>query len=353
MTLTDRILQHILHHQGDFNALALAVFEHQYTHCKPYQHYCQPCEKTPDTIQHWHEIPAVSTDVFRFFDISTQPLGDARYIFQTSGTTQKIPPFVKGGARGILGRHYYHDMQLYDAAIQMSFMRGLAMTGKNTFRVLTPTFHDVPTSSLFYMFQQVLRWYGDAHSQHYCTPDYVVDCEKLHADLLEDIHQQRPVVLLGTAFSLLNFCDYLTINNITLQLPPNSRLLETGGLKGRAREISREALYDLFKTPLGLPLDHCFSEYGMTELSSQCYSEPNSAIFSSPHWMPVRIIHPETNNDVAIGETGLIQFFDLANETAISAIITSDLAIKLADNRFQLIGRSPKAVLRGCSMAFE
>ena len=85
MTLTHRILHHILHHQGDFNHLALEIFQYQYTHCQSYQHYCQQCNKTPDNVQHWHEIPAVSTDVFRFFDISTKPLSDARYVFQTSG----------------------------------------------------------------------------------------------------------------------------------------------------------------------------------------------------------------------------------------------------------------------------
>jgi hypothetical protein len=103
---------------------------------------------------------------------------------------------------------------------------------------------------------------------------------------------------------------------------------------------------------LGLPLKHCFSEYGMTELSSQCYSLPNSHHFISPSWMPVQIINPETNQEVAVGETGLVQFFDLANVTAVSAIITSDLAIK-HEKGFELVGRAPKAVLRGCSTAFE
>jgi len=201
------------------------------------------------------------------------------------------------------------------------------------------------------MFQKIVAWHGDAASRFYFK-DNVLDCAQLMQDLQEDSAQNRPVVLLGTAFSFVNFCDYLTERQVHLALPKHSKLLETGGLKGRARTITRDDLYQLFSTQLGLASDHCFSEYGMTELSSQCYSRPNSHVFHSPAWMKIKIINVETGNDVEEGETGLVQFFDLANMTCVSAIITSDLAIKHA-NGFELIGRAAKAVLRGCSTAFE
>jgi hypothetical protein len=342
MSLTEAIREHIVTGEGDFNQLALAVFDHQFHQCQPYQRYCLQLNKTPQQIRTWQEIPAVSTEVFREFALTTSPISTAKYIFETSGTSQEKK-----------GRHYYHDMTLYDAAIQSSFMASLKLSKetKTIFRILTPSFNEISTSSLFYMFQKVVEWYGD-ESSHFYFKDNKMDCDQLINDLQEDIKLNRPVVLLGTAFSFVNFCDELIRRNLTLSLPEKSKLLETGGLKGRARVISRDELYHLFSAQLGLHPDHCFAEYGMTELSSQSYSPPSSPVFQSPHWMPVRIIHPETGEDVAEGESGLVQFFDLANYTAVSAIVTSDLAIKRTHG-FELIGRAPLAVLRGCSTAFE
>lgn len=348
LPLAQRILEHIHQETPDahthFNALALAVFAYQYECCEPYQRYCNQLDKGPENIKKWQEIPAVSTEVFREFSMSTLPIADALYVFQTSGTTSSLET---------KGKHYYHDMTLYDAAIRNSFMHGIGLgNAKPIFRVLTPSFQEISTSSLFYMFDKVLAWYGDEKSAFYFSNNELNN-EKLEEDLREDIVQNRPVVLLGTAFSYVNFCDYLTEKQTDLKLPYGSRLLETGGLKGRTRTVSRAELYDLFHTTLGLDLNCCYSEYGMTELSSQCYSIiPNSPVFTSPYWMPTQIIDPETDKEVNIGETGLVKFFDLANYSAISAIITSDLAIRHS-NGFELIGRAPKAVLRGCSTAFE
>jgi hypothetical protein len=202
------------------------------------------------------------------------------------------------------------------------------------------------------MFDKVRCWYGDEASDFYCNSNHELDAPRLFHDLAVDSAQQRPVVLLGTVFSFVNFCDYLQQHQLLLHLAPGSKILETGGLKGRTRTMSREALLHLLTTQLGVAATHCFSEYGMTELSSQCYSLANSPIFRAPPWMPVSIIRPEDGKEVAVGEKGLVQFFDLANYTAVSAIITSDMAIRHAQG-FELIGRAPKAVLRGCSTAFE
>lgn len=342
MSLTESILQYILNQTGDFNSLALQVFHYQYQQCQPYQRYCNQLNKRPENISRWQDIPAVSTEVFREFTLTTLPISRAKYIFQTSGTSQETK-----------GKHYYHEMTLYDAAIRSSFMKGLGLSTKKEycFRVLTPSFSEVSTSSLFYMFQQVLSWYGDVSSQYYFK-NGELDCEQLVMDLQRDEKENRSIVLLGTAFSWVNFFDYLEEKGIKLKLSSECRLMETGGLKGKTRSVTRQALYGMFETHLGLSLNHCYSEYGMTELSSQSYSKPNSHCFMSPPWMPVQIINPETGKEVGVGETGLVQFFDLANLTAVSAIITSDLAIKHSDS-FELIGRAPKAILRGCSTAFE
>lgn len=340
--LTEQIQHYIQGGDADFNALACQVFAYQYQYCQPYQAYCRQVNKTPAQVQTWRQVPAVSTEVFREFNLSTLPVATAQYVFYTSGTSQETR-----------GKHYYYDMRLYHATIANSFMQGLQLLPQNkvSFRILTPSFLDNPHSSLFYMFQKALMWYGDEHSTFYFK-DNVLDCARLLQDLLADIAAVRPVVLLGTAFSFVNFMDYLQQEKIVLSLPSGSRLLETGGLKGRARCVSRYALYQLLMMQLGLSPQLCFSEYGMTELSSQCYSQPNSHIFIAPRWMPVCIIDPQSGQEVALGESGLVQCFDLANYTTVSAIITSDIAVRHAQG-FELVGRAPKAVLRGCSTVME
>lgn len=340
MTLLNTILRFMRYEQGDFNQLALDVFAYQFKHCLPYQRYCEQLQMTPSTITHWYTIPSVPTDVFREFDLCTFHPADAKYIFQTSGTTQESK-----------GKHFYQNMDLYDEAIRLSFMKGISLSFNDriSFRVLTPSFNEVQTSSLFYMLQRVIEWYGDDSSRFYMQNNQM-DYLALKHDLNEDILQKRPIVLIGTAFSYVNFFDFFKEEK--WELPLGSVLMETGGLKGKSRAISQEELYRLFNSRLGLARKDCFSEYGMTELSSQCYSLPDSYVLTSPHWMPVRIINPETGNDVAVGETGIIQFFDLANLEAISAVTTADLGLKLL-NGFKLLGRAPLSVLRGCSTQFE
>lgn len=340
MSLLTQIENFMRLRQGDFNQLALKVFSYQYEHCAPYQRYCQQLQLTPETIKHWHDVPSVPTDVFREFDLCTFDPSTAKYVFQTSGTTQESK-----------GKHYYRDMSLYDEAIRLEFMRGIGLndSGSVIFRMLTPSFDEVKTSSLFYMLQRALEWYGEPGSRFYMSNN-VLDYDALQQDLAEDIAENRRVALIGTAFSFVNFFDHFEYQS--WQLPPGSVLMETGGLKGRAREISQQELYQLFASKLGLPANSCFSEYGMTELSSQCYSKPNSHVFTSPHWMPTRIVDADTGNDVEVGEIGIVQFFDLANLDAISAITTADLARKHVDG-FELLGRAPLAVLRGCSTQFE
>lgn len=341
-SLAERILNFICTGNDQPNQLALAIFAYQYQSCQPYQYYCQQWGKTPAQVACWQDIPAVSTEAFREFDLSTLPVNEACAVFHTSGTTQERK-----------GRHYYHDLTLYEAAIKASFMpgMGLAMQDRPIFRILTPSYFTVPTSSLYYMFQKVLEWFGAPGSQFYFKNNEL-DYAQLCQDLQEDIRQARAIVLLGTAFSWVNFCDYLQQHQLTLHLPQGSRLLETGGLKGRARQLSREGLYQLLATTLGLELSQCFSEYGMTELSSQCYSLANSHHFIPPPWLLTQIIDPERGSEVAVGETGVVQFFDMANLTAISAVMTADLAIKKPQG-FELLGRAPQAALRGCSLVFE
>src|SRR5438445_3177257 len=144
MALSQKILNYLKNPlQQNFNTLALEVFTYQYTYCLPYQHYCQQLKRTPTEVSTWQQVPAVSTEAFREFDLCTQPSSEAGWVFYTSGTTEEKK-----------GKHYYHDLSLYNAAIRASFLAALALEEKPKilFRILTPSFTEVPSCSLFYMF---------------------------------------------------------------------------------------------------------------------------------------------------------------------------------------------------------
>ena len=185
-----------------------------------------------------------------------------------------------------------------------------------------------------------------------------------------------PVALLGTAFSFVHLLDFLVGKKFHFKLPPGSRVLETGGYKGRSRELPKAELHALITERLGIPPIHIVCEYGMSELSSQAYAQcdvqpiPDPSMegnklraqtstlpstggagggFRFPPWARAQIISPETGREVGEGETGLIRVFDLANVWSVMAIQTEDLAIRRGDG-FELIGRAKTAEPRGCSL---
>ncbi|HKI69529.1 MAG TPA: hypothetical protein VKA67_08070, partial [Verrucomicrobiae bacterium] len=165
---------------------------------------------------------------------------------------------------------------------------------------------------------------------------------------------KQPLVLLGTAFSFVHLLDFLTEQNLCFELPAGSRVMETGGYKGRSRVIPKTELHALITRQLGIPETHIICEYGMSELSSQAYDAKCGAHASEksyhfPPWARAQIISPEKNNEVAEGETGLIRIFDLANVLFVMAIQTEDLGVRRGEG-FELIGRADLAELRGCSL---
>jgi hypothetical protein len=164
---------------------------------------------------------------------------------------------------------------------------------------------------------------------------------------------EQPVFLLGTAFSFVHLIDFLADQNAQLQLPPGSRALETGGYKGRSREMPRTELHALISRHLGISPDDILCEYGMSELSSQAYACSDHDTtdrwkFLFPPWARAQIISPETGREVGEGGRGLLRVFDLANVYSVMAIQTEDLGIRRG-NGFELLGRAALAEPRGCS----
>jgi hypothetical protein len=188
---------------------------------------------------------------------------------------------------------------------------------------------------------------------------WLLDSERVIGTLQDAVSVARPVVLLGTAFSFVHLLDAMVARGLKLVLPAGSRVMETGGYKGRSRELPKAGLHALITERLGVPRSHIVCEYGMSELSSQAYDgvagaaadDPPAAAraFAFPSWTRVQVVSPETGRDVAPGESGLVRIFDLANVYSVLALQTEDLAIRRATG-FELIGRAVAAEPRGCSL---
>jgi hypothetical protein len=182
---------------------------------------------------------------------------------------------------------------------------------------------------------------------------WTLDFDVIERGLKALAERNEPVVICGTAFSFVHWCDHLTAEQRTLRFPAHSRVFETGGYKGRSRIVPKTELHRMIGSFLGIPQTHIVSEYGMSELSSQAYDRvvgsPPARIFRFPPWARAMIVSPETLTEVEDGETGLVRIYDLANVGSVMAIQTEDLAIRRGDG-FELIGRAALAEPRGCSL---
>jgi hypothetical protein len=300
----------------------------------------------PDAIAHWSDLPGMPTTAFKRTSIRAFPEQHTLNWFQTSGTTE-----------GESGRHYFETMDFYEAAILPNFRAHLLPDRKRMpMFILTPTPAELPHSSLVHMMEVVKREFGTADSRYF-LPGWQLQFDELCGALRSAQRDGEPVFLLGTAFAFLFFIDALAERNMRFQLPSGSRIMETGGFKGRTREVARPDFYDLLTNATGIPADHIVNEYGMTELSSQFYDESHIAGAPStrktiPPWTRVLCIDPATLRPVPDGAPGLIRIYDLANIGSCCVLQTEDVGVKHGDS-FEVHGRVPTASPRGCSLAAE
>jgi hypothetical protein len=225
------------------------------------------------------------------------------------------------------------------------------------FLSLTPPAVQAPHSSLVHMIETIFREFampGAAFTGNVqADGTWDLDLNQVITQLRESVISRRPVALLGTAFNFMHLLDHLNSNLLQFQLPAGSRVMETGGYKGRSRALPKPELHSLITESLGIPASRIVCEYGMSEIGSQAYDSngaPNSPRrFRFPPWARSQIISPETGREVADGETGLIRVFDLANLRSAMAIQTEDLGVRNGDG-FELLGRSTLSEPRGCSL---
>jgi Acyl-protein synthetase, LuxE len=341
-----------------FNRLALSLFTLQFEEVTPYREFCEARKATPENVRHWSQIRAMPVAGFKELELTSVPDRERTRVFHSSGTT---------GQRTSNHFHSAESLALYQESV-LSWFRPNFMEMESadnstlSWLILTPSAAKAPNSSLVHMFETVTKSRpGDAVFTGYTDLDgtWQLNLKSTLAALNFCADRRLPVAILGTAFTLVHLLFHLEDQKLRFELPPGSRVLETGGYKGRSLALPKPELYARITRHLGIP-EHCIvSEYGMCELSSQAYDlqletsnhkpETIQRRFLFPPWARVQLVSPETGREVADGETGLIRVFDLANVRSVMAVQTEDLGIRRGAG-FELLGRAPAAEPRGCSL---
>jgi len=327
--------------------LARELFAYQVAHNAPYSAFARAAGFGPGRLpERVDEIPAVPAAAFKEARLATFPPEATAAAFETSGTT-----------RGRGGRHELPTTRLYDAASLASFDRMLLADGARLrYLNLVPDPRENPRSSLGHMMATVARERGDGADGWYLHAD-VLDEERLIADLARAQTDAVTVCIATTAFALVALLDALAARGLRFSLPRGSRIMETGGFKGRTRVVERGALYGGASQHLGVPVEAIVAEYGMTELSSQYYDaldsrgriEPRRKV--APPWLRPIVVDGE-GRALPPGVVGAIRHVDLANRGSVIAVETEDLGA-LVDGGLVLFGREQGAELRGCSLDAE
>jgi hypothetical protein len=337
-----------------FDILARGIFAWQFQHNLPYRAYCEHRGRTPERVTHWSAIPAVPTAAFREVALVAGDAGSAEAVFRTSGTTRGQEK------RGV---HHVLDISVYHRALLSHFAAMLLPDGARlALHSLVPAPRDLPDSSLAHMIATVLELLGSRRSGWHASAAAGLDVESLDRALRDAQQRGEPVCLLGTSFAFVHWLDALREQNLSYRLPEGSRLMDTGGFKGRSREVGEEELRSAYVERFGIAPYAAVNEYGMTELCSQFYdttlrehvlrARPGARRKQAPAWVRTRIVDPETLEPLSSHHEGLLQHFDLANIGSVLAVQTEDVGVEV-DDGFRLLGRAAGAVPRGCSIAMD
>lgn len=337
----------------EFDAVARRVFAYQYARNAPYAAFCDRRAATPATVDHWSRIPPVPTAAFGEVDLVAGNAADAEAVFRTSGTTRGVEK------RGV---HHVLDVALYHFSLIPNFAACVLPDGAElTMLSLIPPAGQMPDSSLAHMVAVVLERMGDAASGYCASVEHGIDHDAFETRLREAETRGTGICILGTSFALVHWLDRAIERDERFALPPGSRIMDTGGYKGRSREIAEADLRQLYEDRLGIPATHCVNEYGMTEMCSQFYDSSLRDLdrgFSGerrkvvPPWVRTRVVDAETLEPVDAGTHGLLQHFDLANAGSVIGIQTDDVGVAVG-NGFRVLGRAAGATPRGCSIAMD
>jgi hypothetical protein len=333
--------------EADFQAACLETFLYQYENVEVYRKFVDFLGKNPSEIKEVKDIPFLPIEMFKNHLVLDKVFGSAQTdkplsYFQSSGTTQIQTR----------SKHYIADFNLYEESIYKSFEQFIGKPEEYIFLGLLPNYSENPHSSLIYMVDFLMKKSGKPENGY-----FLYNHQELF-ELLQKLGQEnKKVILFGVSFALLDFLD--SKNDFTTLQINDFTVIETGGMKGRKEEMTKDELLKILQKGFGT--DKIFSEYSMTELLSQAYSLGEN-IYETPNWMRVLIRNTEDPfSYMDAGRTGAINIIDLANRHSCSFIATQDLGKIVNDfeilhyaqndkHAFQVLGRIDHSDIRGCSL---
>jgi hypothetical protein len=325
--------------EGSWNDLARELFAWQFARVPAYRRLCLAHGISPKRLENWRAIPAAPQQLFKLEKLFAHGTRRPGAIYETSGTTTGQP-----------GRQHLLRGDAYQAAATEGARRvGLFERGPQLhFLAAAPA--EAPRSSLSAMFGFWRKASRDSGSEFWLRRGKF-NFAGLREKLAARIKARRVIGIAGAAFSFVHLLDAWR-DLPPLRLPAGSWLLETGGFKGRSREVPKAELYAGMARLFTMPDQAIWNEYGMSELSSQAYARGTSGIHSCPPWARALVWDPAPNQEVRIGGRGLVRWFDLANIDSVLALQTLDLAERTAEG-FRLLGRMARTEPRGCSLGVE
>ena len=325
--------------QKQFEKIALKVFRFQYENNKVYQEFCDLLKTDPQKVKSLQQIPFLPIQFFKSHQVvsNTNPIQE---IFTSSGTTSPLAPKGEKLDKKVIpitSKHLVTDVTLYEESYRKGFSEFYGNIEDYVVLALLPSYLEREGSSLIYMFKDLIEL-----SNHTESGFYLHNHDELIAKLIALDQGGQNIILIGVTFALL---DLIEQHQFQLQ---HTIIMETGGMKGRRKEMIREELHEQLCQGFGVSAIH--SEYGMTELLSQAYSLGNG-VFECPSWIQILVRDTEDAlTYIQDGKTGGINVIDLANINSCSFIATQDLGKKNPNNSFEVLGRFDNSDIRGCNL---
>jgi len=360
----------------EFNEFALRVFHFQCHTNHAYAGFVARRGVDPEKVETWETVPFLPARAFKTARLLSGEPSEVEVVFRTSGTT---------GGRQARGEHHVLSRTLYRESLLPNFVAHLLpeflplapLTGDLsteqraiTIFCLLPSPDTAPDSSLSFMMGEVLNTLGTEASGFFVNQGGEINVDAFLGALTDASAGSQQVLLAGTAFAFVGWMETAERRGFRFALPTGSRIMETGGYKGRSTELSRAALYGRLSSVFGVDEGFIVNEYGMTELLSQFY-EPHlaggregaeapptevpdlaSRYHRGPPWVRTQVLDPMTLKPKVSGEAGVLAHMDLANLGSVAPILTEDLGREVPGG-FQLVGRFPGSEPRGCSLAME
>jgi phenylacetate-coenzyme A ligase PaaK-like adenylate-forming protein len=317
-----------IRNQAEFESLALDIFYYQAETCAVYSDFVRLLGLNPEKVNHYRDIPFLPIDFYKSHTIISGK-DPAELVFTSSGTSGSVQ-----------SRHPVTDINIYIESFRKCFNLFYGDPGKYAVLTLLPSYLEREGSSLIFMVDDLINSSGNNESGY-----FLYDHQQLYDALIRLRDSATPTMLIGVSYALLDFAESHTLEF------PGLIVMETGGMKGKRREMVRNELHEILCAGFGVPVIH--SEYGMTELLSQAYSK-GSGIFHCPPWMQVCI--RDTNDPFELLKTGLtggINITDLANINSCSFISTQDLGRVYPDGTFEILGRFDNSDIRGCNLLVQ